>query len=104
MISVVFFIGLFFIFVISIQYGSRRFPGSFSLIILRIAVSVFLRKFYGILSEKAFPRVDMHAFLHKSTRENHRQVVFTQQETIYSHAHLVLTDLLLTSLLVLCFS
>ena len=30
--------------------------------------------------------------------------VFTQQETIYSRAHLVLTNLLITSLLVLCFS
>ena len=46
----------------------------------------------------------MHAFLHKSRRENHRRVVFTQQETIYSRAHLVLTNLLITSLLVLCFS
>ena len=46
--------------------------------------------------------VDMHAFLHKKRRENHRQVVFTQQDTIYSHAHLVLTNLLITSLLVLC--
>jgi len=42
--------------------------------------------------------VDMHAFLHKSRRENHRRVVFTQQETIYSRAHLVLTNLLITSL------
>ena len=46
----------------------------------------------------------MHAFLHKSRRENHRRVVFTQQDTIYSRAHLVLTNLLITSLLVLCFS
>ena len=46
----------------------------------------------------------MHASLHKSRRENHRRVVFTQQETIYSRAHLVLTNLLITSLLVLCFS
>ena len=46
----------------------------------------------------------MHAFLHKSRRENHRRVVFTQQETIYLRAHLVLTNLLITSLLVLCFS
>ena len=46
----------------------------------------------------------MHAFLHKSRRENHRRVVFTQQDTIYSCAHLVLTNLLITSLLVLCFS
>ena len=46
----------------------------------------------------------MHAFLHKSRRENHRWVVFTQQDTIYSCAHLVLTNLLITSLLVLCFS
>ena len=45
-----------------------------------------------------------HASLHKSRRENHRRVVFTQQETIYSRAHLVLTNLLITSLLVLCFS
>ena len=46
----------------------------------------------------------MHASLHKSRRENHRRVVFTQQDTIYSRAHLVLTNLLITSLLVLCFS
>ena len=46
----------------------------------------------------------MHASLHKSRRENHRRVVFTQQEKIYSRAHLVLTNLLITSLLVLCFS
>ena len=46
----------------------------------------------------------MYAFLHKSRRENHRRVAFTQQDTIYSHAHLVLTNLLITSLLVLCFS
>ena len=46
----------------------------------------------------------MHALLHKSRRENHRWVVFTQQETIYSCAHLVLTNLLITSLLILCFS
>ena len=48
--------------------------------------------------------VDMHASLHKSKRENHRRVVFTQQDTIYSRAHLVLTNLLITSLFVLCFS
>ena len=48
--------------------------------------------------------VDMHASLHKSRRENHGRVVFTQQETIYSCAHLVLTNSLITSLLVLCFS
>ena len=30
--------------------------------------------------------------------------MFTQQDTIYSHAHLVLTNLLITSLLVLCLS
>ena len=46
----------------------------------------------------------MHASLHKSRRENHRRVVFTQQDTIYSRTHLVLTNLLITSLLVLCFS
>ena len=46
--------------------------------------------------------IDMHSFLHKSRRENHRRV-FTQQDTIYSRAHLVLTNLLITSLLVLCF-
>ena len=46
----------------------------------------------------------MHAFLHKSRRGNHRWVVFTQQDMIYSRAHLVLTKLLITSLLVLCFS
>ena len=46
----------------------------------------------------------MHASLHKSRRENHRRVVFTQQDTIYSRAHLVLTNLLITSLLVLCCS
>ena len=48
--------------------------------------------------------IDMHASLHKSRRENHRRVVFTQQETIYSRTHLLLTNLLITSLLVLCFS
>ena len=37
-------------------------------------------------------------------RENHRRVVFTQQDTIYSRAHLVLTNLLITSLLILCCS
>ena len=47
--------------------------------------------------------VNMHAFLHKSRRENHRRVVFTQQDTIYSRVHLVLTNLLITSLLVLFF-
>ena len=46
----------------------------------------------------------MQASLPKSKRANHRRVVFRQQETIYSHAHLVLTNLLITSLLVLCFS
>ena len=46
----------------------------------------------------------MHASLHKSRRENHRRVVSTQQDTIYSRAHLVLTNSLITSLLVLCFS
>ena len=55
----------------------------------------------AFLSEIPF---DMHASLHKSRRENHRRVVFTQQDTIYSRAHLVLTNLLITSLLVLCFS
>ena len=48
--------------------------------------------------------VDMHAFQQKNRRENHRRVVFTQQDTIYSRAHLVLTNLLITSLSVLCFS
>ena len=48
--------------------------------------------------------VHMHASLHKSRRENHRWVVFTQQEIIYSRAHLVLSNSLVTSLLVLCFS
>ena len=48
--------------------------------------------------------IDMHAFLHKSRRKNHRRVMFTQQDTIYSCAHLVLTILLITSLLILCFS
>ena len=38
----------------------------------------------------------MHASLHKSRRENHRRVVFTQQERIYSRTHLVLTNLLIT--------
>ena len=46
----------------------------------------------------------MHALLHKSRRENDRRVVFPQQDMIYSHAHLVLTNFLITSLLVLCFS
>ena len=46
----------------------------------------------------------MHASLHKSRRENHRRVVFIQQDTIYSRARLVFTNLLITSLLVLCFS
>ena len=42
--------------------------------------------------------------LHKIRRENHRRAVFTQQDTIYSRAHLVLTNLLITSLLLLYFS
>ena len=54
--------------------------------------------------QKRHFRRHMHAFLHKSRRENHRWVVFTQQDTIYSCTHLVLTNFLTTSLLVLSFS
>ena len=54
------------------------------------------------LSRSSFFDLSMH--LYTKVRENHRRVVFTQQDTIYSRAHLVLTNLLITSLLVLCFS
>ena len=58
----------------------------------------------AFLSEKAFPSTCMHLYTKVGEKINHRRVVFTQQDTIYSRAHLVLTNLLITSLLVLCFS
>jgi len=59
--------------------------------------------FHGISFWKGIS-FDMHASLHKRRKQNHRQVVFAQQDKIYSCAHPVLTNLLITNLLVLCFS
>ena len=95
-----FFIVLFFY--ISIQYGSCRFPGSFSLIISpNSSFSFCYISSMAFFLKRHFRR---HACIStQSRRENHRRVVFTQQDTIYSRTHLVLTNLLITSLLVLCF-
>ena len=85
-------------------YLSRSLIPSITSGIFTIHIYLFMQQ-RGKLTEitRQGISVDMHAFLHKSRKENHRRVVFTQQDMIYLHAHLVLTNLLITSLLVLCF-
>ena len=53
-----------FFFYIFIQYASRRFPGSFSLIISPNSGFSFcyVSSSYGIISEKAFPSTCMHFY------------------------------------------
>ena len=55
----------------------------------------------AVFYKKEFPSACMHLYI--KVGDNPRWVVFTQQETIYSRAHLVFTNLLITSLVVLSF-